>query len=99
MVSHASSREVCRRAERAYKIRRINYIRQTKSVACLDCHIAYPYWVMQFDHVRGTKLFDVSGKRFGGYKSLTEEIAKCEIVCANCHANRTYQRRQNATMV
>ncbi len=27
---------------------------------------------------------------------LLEEVAKCDIVCANCHRERTFQRRKNA---
>ena len=26
--------------------------------------------------------------------TLLEELAKCDIVCTNCHRERTYQRRQ-----
>ena len=27
-------------------------------------------------------------------KIIEEELAKCDVVCANCHANRTYLRRK-----
>ena len=53
----------------------------------------YPYYVMQFDHVRGVKEGDVSkfvsSRRL---KKALEEIKKCEVVCANCHAARTFHR-------
>jgi hypothetical protein len=45
--------------------------------------------------VRGKKRFHVS-KSITGYrkrKEVEEEIAKCDVVCANCHAERTYQGR------
>jgi hypothetical protein len=58
---------------------------------CSDCGIKYPAYVMDFDHLR-----DKSGQvhKFLSYshKRLLEEISKCEIVCANCHRERTYQR-------
>ena len=51
---------------------------------------------MQFDHVRGPKLFMLGGiDRLG--KSLVDivtEIEKCEVVCANCHSTRTWLRRR-----
>lgn len=69
-------------------------IRAAKSVPCVDCHIQYPYWIMQFDHVpeRGEKRFQFGD---GGKKTITqvlEEIAKCDVVCANCGADRTHRR-------
>jgi hypothetical protein len=45
---------------------------------------------MDFDHVRGTKISDVSNLRTT--KAL-EEIKKCELVCAVCHRLRTMERR------
>ena len=60
---------------------------------CMDCKIWYPYYVMDFDHVRGRKhknvaeLIDTLSK-----KKIDEEIAKCEIVCSNCHRIRTHDR-------
>lgn len=32
-----------------------------------------------------------------GLKRLKEEIAKCEVVCANCHRQRTWSRSQTVT--
>lgn len=51
---------------------------------------------MQFDHTEDNKLFNVS-KMMGNVsdKRLLDEIAKCELVCANCHAVRTYSRNTN----
>jgi hypothetical protein len=50
--------------------------------------------VLQFDHVRGVKRGNVTQMVSSGYgwKTILEEIAKCEIVCANCHIKRTAQR-------
>lgn len=31
--------------------------------------------------------------KVGGWLNLPEEIAKCEVVCANCHAIRTFDRK------
>lgn len=50
--------------------------------------------VLQFDHVRGKKRGNVAQMvaRGYGWNTILEEIAKCEVVCANCHARRTAQR-------
>lgn len=62
---------------------------------CIDCREDYPYWILEFDHINDDKLFTI-----GQFQAVTasldkikEEIAKCEIVCANCHKNRTHGRR------
>lgn len=73
------------------------YIREYKERhACADCKISYPYYVMDFDHVRGKKhanvmeLIPTLSK-----KKIDEEIAKCEVVCSNCHRARTHTRKIN----
>ena len=65
---------------------------ELKSVPCMDCGGSYPPWVMEFDHVRGVKLFNISESRSRGPKGILGEAAKCEIVCANCHRERTQRR-------
>jgi hypothetical protein len=49
---------------------------------------------MDFDHAPGTKTFNIGRDR--GSRSahvVAAEIAKCEVVCANCHRIRTHYRR------
>lgn len=75
------------------------YIWEAKDKPCADCRKRYPPWVMQFDHVRGRKLGNISRMAMAGESSLQRiqaEINKCEVVCSNCHANRTHFRRRIA---
>lgn len=67
-----------------------------KNSKCLDCGTD-DYRVFEFDHVRGLKLNNVSSMISGGYgiKKILEEISKCEVVCANCHRIRTFERAGN----
>ena len=79
------------------KIKRAQFFRdKVKDRPCLDCSIKYPPYVMQFDHRNPKeKLFPI-GSNYAkvSHKSLIDEIAKCDVVCANCHAIRTYHRRK-----
>lgn len=65
-----------------------------ESVPCYDCGIFYPHYIMDFDHTLDNKSGNVSAlMRRGSRKQVWEEINKCELVCANCHRARTYNRR------
>jgi hypothetical protein len=49
--------------------------------------------VLEFDHVKGEKIGNVSALiRSAETPKLRAEIAKCEVVCANCHRRRTTLR-------
>lgn len=65
-----------------------------ESTPCKDCGKIYPHYVMDFDHVRDTKISNVSKLTTKSWKGLLSEIDKCEIVCANCHRARTHTRSQ-----
>jgi hypothetical protein len=68
-------------------------IRQAKSRPCADCGVQYPYYVMDFDHRDGaTKAFMLSEVPRATSKSLLTEIEKCDVVCSNCHRERTHRR-------
>lgn len=48
---------------------------------------------MDFDHARGQKVADISRLAVrGATKQLREELVKCDVVCANCHRIRTFNR-------
>jgi hypothetical protein len=65
---------------------------------CTDCGRFFPPQVMQWDHLPGTqKLGDVSTFKGRSREEVLAEIAKCQLVCANCHAVRTFERAGWAT--
>jgi hypothetical protein len=78
---------------RADKNRKI--MRKLKGVPCTDCGNRFHFSAMTFDHLpKYKKRFDISKDMRVATHRMLEEIAKCEVVCANCHAIRTYKRRK-----
>lgn len=68
-------------------------VREAKNKPCADCGVKYHHYVMDLDHVRGQKSFPLAKvNRTISAKVIAAEIAKCEVVCANCHRERTYGR-------
>lgn len=58
---------------------------------CVDCGEADPV-VLEFDHLRD-KEFDVcAGLPYRNWQSILDEIAKCDVVCRNCHRRRESRR-------
>ena len=56
---------------------------------CVDCGEADPI-VLEFDHVRGTKIGNASQMvRDRPWSAIVSELAKCDVRCANCHRRRT----------
>lgn len=65
-----------------------------ESTPCTDCGIQYKHYVMEYDHISDDKLMNVTHLLTGSWswKTIEKEIAKCELVCANCHRIRTFKR-------
>ncbi len=91
--------------EKAYKkrdaLRRWVYDLKNKT-PCADCGIQYPYYVTDFDHIgeKGEKINTVSKLiNSGSTKQVKAEIEKCELVCANCHRIRTYNRKNDKSKI
>lgn len=68
-------------------------IREVKSNPCVDCGGTFIADVMEFDHVRGEKMYSVSKMHTLPWGKVCVEIDKCELVCCNCHRIRTQSRR------
>lgn len=64
-----------------------------ESNPCHDCHNYFPAVCMDFDHL-ADKTSNVSRAVTDKWSDerIMNEIAKCELVCANCHRIRTQTR-------
>jgi hypothetical protein len=61
--------------------------------ACADCGGIFPSFVMHWDHLPGhVKIAEISAMVGRRREVVIEELAKCELVCANCHVMRTVTR-------
>lgn len=62
---------------------------------CADCQTIYPAECMDFDHTGDDKLNNVGTMVAHGWswEKISTEIAKCDLVCSNCHRIRTRLRR------
>lgn len=70
------------------------YVRLLKEKGCcVDCGESNSI-VLDFDHVTGNKISNISDMARGSYsiKSIQKEIDKCEIRCSNCHRIATHNR-------
>lgn len=80
---------------RAKYKRRRQLLHALKDVPCMDCEGEFNPWQMDFDHRPDEeKLFGVGASITRRWEDILLEIEKCDIVCSNCHRDRTYTRNQ-----
>lgn len=67
--------------------RRRDFVNAAKDVPCAECGIRFPSVCMDFHHRDlKTKLFCVGGSKImHSWAKVEAEIAKCDVLCANCH--------------
>lgn len=80
-----------REKTRLERVNKTAMIQEAKNKPCMDCGIKYHPYIMHFDH-RDPSTKRKSLAQMGTYSlaHIREEIAKCDVVCANCHGMRTY---------
>ena len=60
---------------------------------CADCGYNKHWVALDFDHLpEHDKRFNIAHRLTAKMETMLEEIAKCEVVCANCHRIRTQGR-------
>ena len=93
MHSHLSARA----RKRAAKWRLSQLIKLHSG--CIDCGYNEHAVALQFDHIGDDKKMNVSDMIRSDYSWITilQEIDKCEVRCANCHAVMTRDRKLEAT--
>lgn len=69
------------------------WFEELKNKPCIDCQRSFHFSQMDFDHLENKEmnLSDMIRRGFGK-KKILKEVEKCELVCANCHRLRTYNR-------
>lgn len=89
-----------RHAEKALRLQaKLAVYRLAKDNPCADCGNRYHQECMDFDHLHD-KIDNVSVLVYRDVpmEMMLAEIAKCELVCANCHRTRTRLRREALTI-
>jgi 5-methylcytosine-specific restriction endonuclease McrA len=73
-----------------------DWVNEQKDVPCADCGQKFHHCAMDFDHLanKSFNIGEAANKQYPKTK-IIEEIAKCEIVCSNCHRLRTWKRANN----
>lgn len=65
-------------------------IADLKSGPCADCGLRFHPVCMDFDHRDPSeKVRNISAMVAQNWETIEIEIAKCDLVCANCHRIRT----------
>lgn len=91
---HLDNREKRSEQKKVWKRHFSEWYMSLKNGLCADCGESFHPVCMQWDHLpeftKTSNLSDLYGKK--NKKMILEEIQKCELVCSNCHALRTYHR-------
>ena len=81
-----------RRRERQQEVRK--KLQQVLGGVCIECGIN-DYRLLDFDHINpATKTMNISQKLHLPWEVLLEEVAKCQLLCPNCHRLKTMETRQ-----
>jgi hypothetical protein len=67
--------------------------------SCHDCGLVITVdtlYRFDFDHREPRlKKFTLSNVRTNSVEAILDEIDKCDVVCKNCHADRTHRQRRD----
>lgn len=75
--------------------KRLEIIAKLRNSPCSDCTKSFNPWLVEFDHIDGGKTKRANIGSLISHRSLkffTEELAKTQHVCGNCHRTREYIR-------
>lgn len=93
--SNKNQRKAKVRADRKAHVDWLDSLKEGRP--CADCGKLYPPYVMECDHLPGVakELVIADTRRSAHAKErILAEIAKCELVRANCHRERTFGGRE-----
>lgn len=72
------------------------YLIEIKNKPCVDCGRKFHHAAMEFDHRPNVdKKFKIGQGGTRSKDAVEKEIAKCDLVCSNCHRIRTKSRKSS----
>ena len=80
--------------------RNMRFIKRVKTMfGCSVCGYNKSSVALHFDHIDvSTKYLEISRMYSANVQTLKNEMRKCQILCANCHAERTQEQRDNGEL-
>jgi hypothetical protein len=63
---------------------------------CQDCGTLFSPWVMDMDHFGKEKRGNINKMQTGSMEALQMELSLCDVVCVNCHRDRTHGWRKTS---
>ena len=79
-------KEETRRSDKLRHKKWRTWIEEQKSKPCKQCGGKFPTYVMEFHHRESSKKeFMIGHGRGRTREAVIKEIAKCDLLCANCH--------------
>ena len=95
---YGNNREYHYKRNKVRRSRIRDFFRAYKDRPCADCRVKYPYYVMDLDHTDpGKKTITPSAIATQGWGEdrIKRELEHCDVVCSNCHRERTYGASSN----
>ena len=93
--------KLCREPGRPNYERNFEKLRELKDgQRCMDCGHEFRFFQLDYDHRPGVDKVDAVARLCSagkGWKTILAEIAKCDLICANCHRMRTWLRATGTT--
>jgi len=91
----------CRPCKAAYDKDRLGKVREKLNrikleKGCAKCGYNEHPAALDFNHLdRTTKTFQIGGRTSHAWSKIEKEIAKCEVLCSNCHRIHSYEHQHN----
>jgi hypothetical protein len=93
--SNKARRRAKVRTDRKAHVAWLNSLKE--GIPCTDCGETFPPYVMEWDHLpEAVKTLVLSDARRAAFSKerILAELENCELVCANCHRERTFGPRR-----
>ena len=91
--SYLRNKEKAYKASKIAKLEKFKWLDELKSKPCSDCGNTFPSYVMEFHHRNPEEKVMTIARIIitRGKNAVMEEIAKCDLLCSNCHRTREHK--------